>query len=343
MAALRLVGLALLVSLASGSPCGKRDHGKGHLLVWNIDSDYVATEHHGNIQTAMEMWKDSTCFNVSSGQVAVGDKNAVRIWFHKRYGCDHVGLEEDDSGLKAIVDPACIENISDGVNYIFTALEILHQAKDCQRVKTKVAYEKENFALDHSFSFRQIKEINDAYCVDACPKKNCNSGFIDPRLCSQCFCPDDREGEHCEIVSKQAVCSPNVNATAKANYTKIRTYGRGSCVNVITAPEGYYLEGKIKLKNFDGPECHGDICHCTPSTGFVRIQFFDKDFQYRGEQKHSRPQKPVISCNITNIGPVGQTSGQSHLFVWEFSVLLSVGYPLLTKTQFQLSQPQHLL
>ncbi|TKR65259.1 hypothetical protein L596_025687 [Steinernema carpocapsae] len=32
----------------------------------------------------------------------------------------------------------------------------------------------------------------------------------------------------------------------------------------------------------------------------------------------------IISNNTTNIGPVGQSSGQSHLFLWEFSILLSI-------------------
>ncbi|KAK0413289.1 hypothetical protein QR680_006716 [Steinernema hermaphroditum] len=283
---MRTLGLLLVVVVAStthGSPCVPRKS-NGHTLVWNIDGNFLNTESYRNIKTAMEIWRDTTCLDISTDPFAVNSSIAARIWFHKRYGCDKVGLESDDFGPKVIVDPACVGSIVDAVNYIYTSLKVIGES--CES-KKHIVVEKETVVTgEDRFSFEDVKRINDIYCGDVCPAKNCNSGFMEPRLCSQCICPQDKEGENCEITSTPAVCGPHVNLTAKTTYQSTLNYGRGTCGSVILAPPGYNLQGRIKLKNFDGPECHGDICHCTPTTGFVRIQFFDRDLNYQGDQKY---------------------------------------------------------
>ncbi|TMS36373.1 hypothetical protein L596_003552 [Steinernema carpocapsae] len=42
-----------------------------------------------------------------------------------------------------------------------------------------------------------------------------------------------------------------------------------------------------------------------------------------GQNRHSHS-TTVVSNRAKSIGPVVQSSGQSHLFPWEFSILLSI-------------------
>ncbi|VDK21845.1 unnamed protein product, partial [Anisakis simplex] len=69
-----------------------------------------------------------------------------------------------------------------------------------------------------TLSFKDAKIINLQYCMGVCTRQlPCqNSGYTDPRECSECRCPEGYGGTFCEKVAESTIpdCGGELNATS---------------------------------------------------------------------------------------------------------------------------------
>ncbi|VDK26661.1 unnamed protein product [Anisakis simplex] len=69
-----------------------------------------------------------------------------------------------------------------------------------------------------TLSFKDAKIINLQYCMGVCTRQlPCqNSGYTDPRECSECRCPEGYGGTFCENMAESTIpdCGGELNATS---------------------------------------------------------------------------------------------------------------------------------
>uniref|UniRef100_A0A0N5A6P3 Metalloendopeptidase n=1 Tax=Parastrongyloides trichosuri TaxID=131310 RepID=A0A0N5A6P3_PARTI len=116
------------------------------------------------------------------------------------------------------------------------------------------------------FSFNDFKALNNLYCNVTCEKKlTCrNSGYTNPKNCSECRCPPFYNGTTCEkLKNSNAKCTipRKVNVTDDEKFVRLEEDGNKTCYFSLRAPKGFKLEVFVASK-FSGEDVRPKLHHC---------------------------------------------------------------------------------
>uniref|UniRef100_A0A183C6N7 Metalloendopeptidase n=1 Tax=Globodera pallida TaxID=36090 RepID=A0A183C6N7_GLOPA len=136
-------------------------------------------------------------------------------------------------------------------------------------------------------SFKDLAIINYMYCRYKCDEENLcqNGGYPNPRLCTECFCPEGYGGNHCEELQENVECKYKMDGIRELEAdlqsrtldTEIFCWSKKCiCMWRITPKDGKKL--RIQLKRL---EIESQCSHMPCQKSYVEINF-QKDKRARG-------------------------------------------------------------
>uniref|UniRef100_A0A7E4W1J7 Metalloendopeptidase n=1 Tax=Panagrellus redivivus TaxID=6233 RepID=A0A7E4W1J7_PANRE len=166
----------------------------------------------------------------------------------------------DDGMYSAFVKHKPFDMVTHGVGYDYGS--IMHYEAtafsrgffdESETISTKDPNFIDTIGQREALSFKDIKKVNFGYCNSTCSTKlDCqNGGYIDPKNCSACKCPDGFGDRICDkLIRSERYCGDQVHY-ARHNEKTLAQYGDGNCYYIIKAPRGYKIKLNIDTVHFN--------------------------------------------------------------------------------------------